>query len=69
MLPCHELTRLKYVVIKRGKIMITFDKEMNSLSPERRAKIEAKTQELLQKMQLIQECKLLLNFRKKELVN
>jgi hypothetical protein len=69
MLPVHELTRLKYVVIKEGKIMITFDEEMNSLPPERRAKIEAKTQELLQKMQLIQECKLLLNFRKKELVN
>lgn len=35
--------------------MITFDDEMNKLSPERRAKIEAKTQELLQEMQIIDE--------------
>lgn len=35
--------------------MITFDDEMNKLLPERRAKIEAKTQELLQEMQIIDE--------------
>jgi hypothetical protein len=33
--------------------MITFNEEMNKLSPERRAKIEAKTQEFLQEMQII----------------
>lgn len=33
--------------------MITFDEEMKKLPPERRAKIEAKTQELLQEMQII----------------
>lgn len=42
--------------------MITFDEEMNSLPPERRAKIEAKTQELLQEMQLIQEIREQLGF-------
>lgn len=42
--------------------MITFDEEMNSLPPERKAKIEAKTQELLQEMQLIQEIREQLGF-------
>jgi len=35
--------------------MITFDEEMDKLPSERRAKIEAKTQELLQEMQIIDE--------------
>lgn len=35
--------------------MITFDDEMNKLPSERREKIEAKTKELLQEMQLIEE--------------
>lgn len=35
--------------------MITFDEEMDKLPSERRAKIEAKTQELLQEMQIINE--------------
>lgn len=35
--------------------MITFDEEMDKLPSERREKIEAKTQELLQEMQIIDE--------------
>lgn len=35
--------------------MITFDEEMDKLPSERRVKIEAKTQELLQEMQIIDE--------------
>ncbi len=46
--------------------MITFDEEMNSLPPERRAKIEAKTQELLQEMELIKEIREQLGFSQKE---
>jgi ribosome-binding protein aMBF1 (putative translation factor) len=35
--------------------VITFDEEMKKLPPERRAKIEARTQELLQEVQIIKE--------------
>ena len=35
--------------------MITFDLEMQKLSPERRVKIEAKTQELLNQVNMIRQ--------------
>jgi transcriptional regulator with XRE-family HTH domain len=35
--------------------MITFDSEMQKLSPERRVKIEAKTQELLNQVNMIRQ--------------
>ena len=35
--------------------MITFDDEMNKIPPERRGVIEAKTEELLREMQIIDE--------------
>lgn len=46
--------------------MITFDEEMNKLSPERRAKIEAKTQELLQEVQILNEIRRRLGLPHKE---
>jgi hypothetical protein len=47
--------------------MITFDDEMNKLLPERRAKIEAKTQELLQEMQIIDELRQRLGLSSEEI--
>ena len=35
--------------------MITFDSEMQKLSPERRVKIEARTQELLNQLNMIRQ--------------
>jgi hypothetical protein len=35
--------------------MITFDSEMQKLSPERRVKIEVKTQELLNQLNMIRQ--------------
>ncbi|TRV43605.1 MAG: transcriptional regulator [Microcystis panniformis Mp_MB_F_20051200_S6D] len=47
--------------------MITFDEEMDKLPSERRAKIEAKTQELLQEMQIIDELRQRLGLSSEEI--
>lgn len=47
--------------------MITFDDEMQKLSPARRAKIEAKTQELQQELKLIREIRQKLGLSQEEL--
>jgi mRNA-degrading endonuclease RelE of RelBE toxin-antitoxin system len=47
--------------------MITFDEEMDKLPSERRAKIEAKTQELLQEIQIIDELRQRLGLSSEEI--
>ena len=47
--------------------MITFDDEMNKLSSERRARIEAKTQELFREVKLLREVRQRLGLSPEEL--
>ncbi len=47
--------------------MITFDDEMNKLPPERRARIEAKTQQLWREAQMIRQIRQELGLSQEEL--